>query len=130
MFTPGVIVLLVLMISGIVLYSLVPGFTVTFLAVHPRQLLHGRLWQMVTYSLINDAMNGILHGMVVFFIGGFIEREWRTRSFLGLCAVISIGSAVVWSMTSFILGRDLTGMSSAAVTFGLIAAFGLIFRDP
>ena len=59
LFTPGVITILILLIAGILLSTFVPSFTTDFLAVSARNVLHGRIWQLVTYPFVSGSLSGV-----------------------------------------------------------------------
>ncbi len=128
-FMPGVVTLLVLMVAGYVLSIFAPDFTSNQLFLHPNDIKTLSLWQLLTYSFINPVgMILLFDCIIVLFIGSLIEREWRTRSFLMLWAVVSVISGLAWVLASWMLKTEYLGFGSSACTYGLIAAFGLIFR--
>ncbi len=129
LFTPGVITILVLLIAGILLSTFVPGFTTDFLAVSARNVLHGRIWQLVTYPFVSGSpMNLIFSGLMVLFVGSTIEREWRTASLLLLWAVVSAVCGLLWVIVNLVTGNNFIGMGASACTYGLITTMGLLFR--
>lgn len=129
-YTRGVIVILVLLISGGILSAAVPDFTISFLAVSARNIIQGRAWQFVTYPFISDSMlNLIFNGVIVFFVGSAIEREWRTASFLLLWIVISAMCGLLWAAVNLATGNNFYGIGASGCTYGLIATMGLLFRD-
>ena len=76
LFTPGVITILVLLIAGILLSTFAGGFTTGFLALSAQNVLHGKIWQLVTYPFVsNSPMNLIFSGLMVLMLGSAIERE-------------------------------------------------------
>ena len=129
LFKPGVITILVLLIAGILLSTFAPSFTTGFLAVSARNVLHGRIWQLVTYPFVSGSpINLIFSGLMVLFVGSTIEREWKTASFLLLWAVISVVCGLLWVIVNLVTGNNFIGMGASACTYGLIATMGLLFR--
>lgn len=129
LFTPGVITILVLLIAGILLSTFAPGFTTGFFAVSARNVLHGRIWQLITYPFVSSSpMNLIFSGLLVLFVGSSIEREWKTASFLMLWLVISATCGFLWVIVNLVTGNNFIGMGASGCTYGLIAAMGLLFR--
>ena len=129
LFTPGVITILVLLIAGLLLSKFVPGFTMDFLALSAQNVLHGRIWQLITYPFVsNSPMNLIFSGLMVLMLGSAIEREWRTASFLILWLVISSTCGLLWVIVNFLAGNNFIGMGASGCTYGLIATMGLLFR--
>jgi membrane associated rhomboid family serine protease len=129
LFTPGVITILVLLIAGMLLSIFAPGFTTGFLAVSARNVLHGRIWQLVTYPFVSDSpMNLVFSGLMILFVGSTIEREWKTTSFLLLWAVVSVACGLLWVIVNLVMGNNFIGMGASACTYGLITIMGLLFR--
>jgi membrane associated rhomboid family serine protease len=128
LFTPGVIILLVLMLVGFILRTFAGDFTDSVLALNPPQVLRGHIWQLASYSLINDAMGLVFNGIIVLFIGSMIDREWRTRSFLVLWLVVVVLTGILWIAISVLFKQGMTGMGSQSGVYGLIAAMGLLQR--
>ena len=126
-FTPAVTAILILMIVGFALLVHAPEFTLSVLALNPSGVLTGRVWQLISYSLVNTPCNLAFNGLAVLFFGSAVEREWRTRSFLLLWVVTSAVCGVIWMMVSFLLGKDLVGFSTAPAVYGIVAAFGMLF---
>lgn len=129
LFTPGVITILVLLIAGILLSRFAPGFTIGFLALSAQSVLHGQLWQLVTYPFVGGSpMSLIFSGLMVLMLGSAIEREWRTASFLLLWLVISATCGLLWVIVNLLTGNNFIGMGASACTYGLITTMGLLFR--
>lgn len=129
LFTPGVITILVLLIAGILLSTFATDFTTNFLAVSARNVLHGRIWQLVTYPFVSSSpMNLIFSSLMVLFVGSTIEREWKTASFLLLWLVISAVCGLLWVIVNLVTGNNFIGMGASACTYGLITTMGLLFR--
>ena len=129
LFTPGVITILILLLAGLLFSIFAPGFTTAFLALTPSSVLHGRIWQLVTYPFISGSpINLIFTGLMVLFVGSCIEREWKTSSFLLLWLVISAVTGLLWVIVNFITGNNFVGIGASACSYGLIAAMGLLFR--
>jgi len=131
-FTPGVILLLVLMVVGLVLSYYAHEWTDAWLVLYPTDVLHGHVWKLVTYSFVNCPLPMVLNGLVVVLCGSAIEREWRTRSFLLLWLVVGGVCGVVWTLVSLIIslfgGSEYAGVGSASCVYGIFGAFGLVFR--
>ena len=70
----------------------------------------------------------IFDGLIVIFIGSAIEREWRSASFLLLMLTVSVVCGVIWLLVNLAGGWNYLGLGTGACAYGLIAAFGLLFR--
>jgi membrane associated rhomboid family serine protease len=127
--TPVVTVSILLMIAGYALAKHAPVFTAGWLALNPQTFWPFRIWQLLTYSFINTCgWNLIFDGLIVLFIGSAIEREWRSGSFLLFFLVVSILCGLVWLIVNRIGGWAYIGIGTEAYAYGMIAAFGLLFR--
>lgn len=128
LFTPAVTVILVLIVVGWTLISYTPEFTINFLALSLRGILHGRIWQLVTYPFINGCgLTMVFDGLLVLFIGSAIEREWRTGAFILLWLIVSVVCGLIWIAVSVLAG-PYVGMGTDSCAYGLIAVFGLLNR--
>jgi membrane associated rhomboid family serine protease len=128
LFTPGVIVVLVLVVLGYVGLIVAPGAVLDALALNPQAVVHGRIWQLVTYPFVNGSCSLLFNGMVILFIGSAIEREWRTSSFLWLWLTVSVCCGVVWVLIGLVTGRPMVGLGAGACGFGIIGTMGVLFR--
>jgi membrane associated rhomboid family serine protease len=129
LFTPAVTVILILLVAGYTLIHYATAFTFDYLGLSLQGILHGRIWQLVTYPFFDSCgWTLVFDGLLVLFIGSAVEREWRTGSFLLLWLVISVVCGLVWVAISALFGKNYIGLGSASCAYGLIAVFGLLFR--
>ncbi len=132
-FTRGAVTFILIMIAGYVLFCLSSQGMQQFLQeqfeLNPSGVLHGRVWQLATYLFVDEnGMSLVWNCVCVLFIGGMLEREWRTRSFVALWFVAGISCALIWVVVSLVAGREFVGYSAAGAVYGLLGAFGLAFR--
>ena len=132
-FTRGAVTFILIMIAGDVLFCLSSQGMQQFLQeqfeLNPSGVLHGRVWQLATYLFVDEnGMSLVWNCVCVLFIGGMLEREWRTRSFVALWFVAGISCALIWVVVSLVAGREFVGYSAAGAVDGLLGAFGLAFR--
>ena len=127
--TPGVTAIIILLIAGMLLSLIAGDFTISFFALSSHNVLHGRIWQLVTYPFVSSfPINMIFSGLIVLFVGSAIEREWRTASFILLWLVTSVGCALLWIIVNLLTGNNFIGTGASGCTYGLIATMGLLFR--
>ena len=128
-FTPGVIVFLVLYILGYALLYYAKDFTANYLALSVSGILSGKIWQFITYSIFDGcATNLAFDILVLLLVGSTVEREWKTKSFFLLWLVISVVCGLVWFLVNFLFRWNYLGIGGGAFIYGLIAVFGLLFR--
>ena len=129
LFTPAITTIIVLMIAGFALIHHASGFTLDYLVLIARNVLRGRVWQLITYSFINGCpWNLVFNGLVVLFMGSAIEREWGTKSFILLWLVVAVVCGVIWMMISLVAGRNFAGVGTEACVYGIISTFGILYR--
>ena len=109
------------------------------LGLVPEGFLKGYVWQPFTYMFIHAA--GIFHilfNMVILWMfGSELEKLWGSRFFLLYYLTCGVGAALIYCMVlmGVALFTDvhlLTGMpvvGSSGAIFGLMVAYGLIFKD-
>jgi membrane associated rhomboid family serine protease len=112
----------------------VASIIVTYFALTPVLLLHGWIWQLATYSFLNQ---GVLHValnmLTLWFIGSFLETSKGSRWLLEIYFLCAIGGGLIGSALSFTQifhSSPLSTTNSAdAALFGLLAAFAVLFGD-
>jgi membrane associated rhomboid family serine protease len=106
----------------------------TYFSLTPALLLHGWLWQLVTYSFLNAGVLHVAFNMLtLWFIGSFLESSKGSRWLLEIYFLCAIGGALIGSALSFTQifhSSPLSTTSSAdGALFGLLAAFAALFGD-
>ena len=104
------------------------------LLLEPQAAFHGQLWQLVTYSFVDDALLGVLFAMLtLWFTGSLLEPAFGGRWLGELYFTSVIGGALFASAISFthILGLrpDVAAAGSWSGIFGLLVAIAMIFGD-
>jgi len=129
LFTPGVTAILIILLAGYLVGALAGAWALDVLALSPPKVLHGMLWQLVTYWMVQvSPLALVLQGLIVLTFGSAIERQWRSSSFLVLWLVTCVVCGLIWVMVYLIGGAPYTGWGASSGCFGLIGAFGLLFR--
>lgn len=125
--TPAVTAIVILMIIGYALANYCPEFVGAHLTISSHGVFHGKIWQLVTYSLVNGCGSALVfNGIVVLFIGSMIEREWSTGALLVFMLVVSVVCGAIWVIINFIARTNYGGLGTGACGYGLIAAFGVL----
>jgi len=128
-FTPAVTAILILFVAFFILNRLDADWAMAWLALNPSKVLQGYVWQVVTYWMIHDtATSLVLDGSVILVLGSALERQWRSRSFVTLWLVTCGVCGLIWVVVNRIGHLSYVGTGSSAGCFGLIGAFGLLFR--
>lgn len=114
--------------------QLVPGnaFCYNYLALSLEGILHGRIWELLTYQFMHASLLHILgNSLVIFFFGSEMEILLGWRRYLTLFftsgvvgGLFQMAAALLWPQ---LFGGAVVGASAGA--FGLIAAFAAMYPD-
>lgn len=104
------------------------------LALEPTALLHGEVWQLVTYSFLNTGLMAILFGcLTLWFCGSIVEQSYGERWLTELYLVSAIGGGAMASALSYTRLLRLDPMDATAgmwsALFGVLAAIAVRFGD-
>jgi membrane associated rhomboid family serine protease len=104
-----------------------------YCALTPVFVIHGWIWQLVTYSVLHLNIWHLLGNMIgLWMFGSAIESAWGTRRFLELYWLGVVGAALTTVALSYshLLGdptRPTIGASGGV--FAVLMAFGMLFGD-
>ena len=105
-----------------------------WLALIPVAVMHGRVWQLVTYSLLHAGFGHVFFNMLtLWFIGAYLESDWGPRRFIECYTFCVVGAAlttIVIAYTHF-LGSNpaVATVGASGGIFGLLMAFGILYAD-
>ncbi|WP_035346977.1 rhomboid family intramembrane serine protease [Edaphobacter aggregans] len=105
------------------------------LMLRPMAVLHGQIWQLVTYSLVDPGILSIAFSMLtLWFTGALLEGAYGSRWLAELYWTSVIGGAILATAISFtrIFGMRpdfITAFSAWTGVFGLLVAIGMLFGD-
>jgi membrane associated rhomboid family serine protease len=106
----------------------------THLGLQGGAVVHGELWQLVSYAFLHAGLMHLLFNMLALWMfGAQLETDWGYSLFLQFYFFCVIGAAIVTVLISFtgILGvspRTLTVGASGGI-YGLLLAFGMLHGD-
>jgi membrane associated rhomboid family serine protease len=104
------------------------------LFLEPSAVAHGELWQLFTYSFVDQGLLSVLFAMLtLWFIGSLLESSFGGIWLAELYATSVIGGAIIASAICFtrILGLrpDIIAIGSWGGIFGLMVAIAMLFGD-
>jgi len=104
------------------------------LALVPLYVLHGWVWQVVTYSFVHEGLFHILFNMLALWMfGAQLETDWGKKKFYEFYFFCVIGAAITTIIVSYTgLGgvTPLTGtVGASGGVLGILMAFGLLYGD-
>jgi membrane associated rhomboid family serine protease len=99
-----------------------------YLAFRPRDFLTTP-WTILTYSFVHAGIWHLLGNLLVlYFFGAPLENRWGSRDFIRFYLVAVAGGAL-FSVLFFFMQPSLAIVGASAGTFGLMAAFAMIWPD-
>ena len=104
------------------------------LVLEPLAVVHGQVWQLVTYSLINQGILSMVFAMLtLWFTGSLLEGAYGKRWLTELYWTSVIVGAVIATAVSFThlfgLRPDVISAGVWAGVFGLLVAIAMLFGD-
>ena len=111
------------------------GFPIDeWFALIPVFVMKGKVWQLVTYSLLHASFGHLFFNMLtLWFIGSYLERDFGPRRFIECYLFCVVGAALVTiavSYTHFLGMNPQKGtVGASGGIFGLLMAFGVLYAD-
>jgi membrane associated rhomboid family serine protease len=130
--TPGIRVVLGLLSVGC-LASIIGTFSGLYdldrwLALSGPGFWSGQVWQIITYVVLPGSLfNFLMNALMIVLLGRSLERVWSRREVWFYCVVVTAGTGLAKVLFQFSLPSSIAG--SAPLVFGLIAAWGFLFRN-
>jgi rhomboid family protein len=125
-FPEGVKLLLIANVTAFVLQQVVPALTPLF-GLTPAQVV-GRLrvWQPLTYMFLHGGLLHLLFNLLVLWMmGGEVERFWGKREFLRYYFICGLGAAAL----AFVFAWDRLVIGASGAIFGVMVAFAILFPN-
>jgi membrane associated rhomboid family serine protease len=109
-------------------------FLGTYLPLEPLAVVHGQIWRLVTYSLVNPGILSFTFAMLtLWFTGALLEGSYGRRWFTELYWTSVVGGAIIATLLSFThlfgLRSDVIAVGAWAGIFGLLVAIAMLFGD-
>lgn len=109
-----------------------------WLGVVPRMVAGGAIWQPFTYMFLHspaDPFHIILNMLMLWMIGGELERHWGGRRYLTYYLVCGVGAGLfvvaqgLLRASSDPLAASVETIGASGAIYGLVLAYGMIFAD-
>lgn len=102
-----------------------------YTVLSPGLVVHGFVWQLVTYLFIHiDPMHLLFNMLGLYFFGPMFERTWGPRSFLRFLLLAGVGAGVVVVLAGLAIpawDEPTNGLSGAIVA--LVTAFAVMYPE-
>jgi membrane associated rhomboid family serine protease len=94
-------------IATLLLSAFQPAFVTQLLQFQAPESLT-RPWTLLTYPLVaRDPIQLLFYGLVMWWVGGSLERSWGTKFFAVYCAVISVITALGISLGALLVNHTI-----------------------
>jgi membrane associated rhomboid family serine protease len=110
----------------------VDGWIVDNLSLIPNQVVHGSIWQIVTYSFLHAGFWHWFGNMLgIWMFGSAFESSWGSHRFLELYSFGVIGAALTTVALAYtVFGKPGTlTMGASGGVFAILIAFGIVFAE-
>jgi len=128
--------ILVLTCTGVWLAQWVLGLAgvdlVRWLGLTPFAVVHGWVWQPVTYMFLHsyDVFHLLFNMLLLWMFGGELERHWGSRAFLRYYLVCGIGAGLLAVPYNYAIGAEMIPtIGASGAIFGVIMAYGMVFSE-
>jgi membrane associated rhomboid family serine protease len=121
----------------VVLGALFPaalGYLFAFGALVPAAVLHGWIWQIVTYSFLHaGVMHVLINMLMLWMFGAQEEMDWGSRKFLEFYLFCVAGAALTTIAVAYSPIRGVSPLTStigaSGGVYGVLMAFGMLYGD-
>lgn len=133
---------LIIINAGVYLFTLVLGaislqasnLFMALLVLVPQAVVHGWIWQLVTYSFLHAGIWHILMNMLwLWWFGSQLEMDWGAKKFLEFYFFCVIGAALTTIAVSFSGFGGITPVTptvgASGGILGVLMAFGLLYGE-
>lgn len=98
----------------------IEALLVDHLMLHPEDLRHGMIWQLLSYPFMSESFLGVLlSGMSIWFFGSALEDDRGAGWFKEYFLVATIGGGLLVSALASVLGPHVPGLDITQRTSGL-----------
>jgi membrane associated rhomboid family serine protease len=102
-------------------------------ALVPTLVVHGMLWQLVTYSLLHGGLwHLVVNMLTLWMFGSQEEMDWGSRKFLEFYLFSVVGAALITIAVAYAhLGMTpgTATIGASGGVFGVLAAFGVLYGE-
>jgi membrane associated rhomboid family serine protease len=123
-----------LQVAGRVMFPQIEAYGEVYLGLVPTLIVHGYIWQLVTYSVLHASVGHLLVNMLMLWMfGAQEEMDWGGQRFLEFYLFCVVGAALV---TVGVAYAGFSGLNPRTVTigasggiYGVLIAFGILYGE-
>lgn len=103
------------------------------LALEPRAVVHGAVWQLITYGFIHFEFWHWFGNMIgIWMFGAAFEGSWGSRRFVELFSIGVVGAALTTIAMAYahaLVRPDSLTVGASGGVFAILMAFGIVFGE-
>lgn len=120
------------LLQGVAPYAY--GWIIAFFGLVPAAVVHGYVYQLVTYSFLHYGVLHILFNMLsLWFIGAFLEMDWKAKRFLEFYFFCVVGAALTTVGLAYVgipyVRPDTITIGASGGIYGVLVAFGMLYGE-
>ena len=115
---------------------LAPSFLVSNLGASLNGILHGKIWQLITYAFVHAGLFHLMFNLLaIYFFGQRLEHRWGSSSFLKFVIVVIVGAVLVHLSVAGInaavtgQGGNDTIVGISGLVYGVMLACAIYYPD-
>lgn len=100
--------------------------------VSPLAVLRGSVWQFFTYMYLHSPTGPthlLLNMLMLWMLGGDLERHWGGRRYFAYYSVCGIGAGVFVALLGLWQGDPAPTIGASGAIYGLVLAYGTIYAE-
>jgi membrane associated rhomboid family serine protease len=104
------------------------------LGLVPSYVIHGAIWQLVSYSLLHASVGHVLINMLMLWMFGAQEEvDWGSRKFIEFYTFCIVGAALTTIAVAYSfphhVSLDTPTIGASGGVYGVLMAFGMLYGD-
>ncbi len=104
--------------------------TMYYLAMIPSFVLHGYVWQFMTYMFVHSGITHIAFNMLaLFFFGQAIERQMGSREFLLFYLVTGTLAGIFSFVIYYLNGTNIVLLGASGAIYAVLLAYAVYYPD-
>jgi membrane associated rhomboid family serine protease len=105
-----------------------------YLALIPRLVVHGYVWQLITYSFLHfGLLHLIFNALALWMFGSQLESDWGSNRFLEFYFFCTVAAALTTVAVGYMhipgLSPMTTTIGASGGIYGLLVAFGVLYGE-
>ena len=110
------------------------GYFRAVFALVPDFVVHGWIWQLVTYSFLHDGFfHFLFNALTLWMFGSQFEMDWGGNKFLEFFLFCVVGAALTTIAVSYTgighVSPTIKTVGASGGIFGVLAAYGILYGD-